>query len=148
MESKGDFLILKTQTLLKNILNLILKGTSGFAAHVDKCLEISAYFEDEIRKRPECFKPVLEHGWYANICFWYIPKRLRKRPIDTIWNAEIHKVRIYNLYVIGYNHMVCLYILVKQAIQVAPILKERMMAAGTLMITFQPHKGKAKPKPN
>ena len=41
--------------------------------------------------------------------------------------------------------MVCLFILVKHAIQVAPILKERMMAAGTLMITFQPHKGKAKP---
>ena len=44
--------------------------------------------------------------------------------------------------------MVYLFILVKHAIQVAPILKERMMAAGTLMITFQPHKGKAKPKPN
>ena len=49
---------------------------------------------------------------------------------------------------IVYNHMFCLFILVKHAIQVAPILKERMMAAGTLMITFQPHKGKAKPKPN
>ena len=86
---------------------------------------------------------MLEHGWYANICFWYIPKRLRKRPIDTIWNAEIHKVGF-----IVYSRMVCLFILVKHAIQVAPILKERMMAAGTLMITFQPHKGKAKPKPN
>lgn len=49
---------------------------------------------------------------------------------------------------IVYSRMVCLFILVKHAIQVAPILKERMMAAGTLMITFQPHKGKAKPKPN
>ena len=49
---------------------------------------------------------------------------------------------------IASNHMVCLFILVKHAIQVAPILKERMMAAGTLMITFQPHKGKAKPKLN
>ena len=86
----------KFKLILRSLHN-IFQGTSGFAAHVDKCLEISAYFEDEIRKRPECFKPVLEHGWYANICFWYIPKRLRKRPIDTIWNAEIHKVRIYGL---------------------------------------------------
>ena len=91
------------------------QGTSGFAAHVDKCLEISAYFEDEIRKRPECFKPVLDHGWYANICFWYIPKRLRKRPIDTIWNAEIHKVNTqvtlaYNLQFTDHNHVIDLFI--------------------------------------
>jgi len=61
------------------------------------------------------FVPVLEKGWYANICFWYVPKRLRCRPHDTIWKAEIHKV--------------------------APLLKEKMMFEGTLMITFQPHKG-------
>ena len=76
---------------------------------------MSEYFEAEIRKRPEMFVPVLEKGWYANICYWYVPKRLRCRPHDTIWKAEIHKV--------------------------APALKEKMMFEGSLMITFQPHKG-------
>ncbi|CBY31127.1 unnamed protein product [Oikopleura dioica] len=91
------------------------KGISGFGQSVDKCLALSEYFEAEVRKRPDMFVPVLEKGWYANICFWYVPKRLRCRPHDTIWKAEIHKV--------------------------APLLKEKMMFEGTLMITFQPHKG-------
>ena len=36
------------------------KGTTGFESHVDKCFKLAAYFEAQIRKRPDLFKPVLE----------------------------------------------------------------------------------------
>ena len=36
------------------------KGTTGFESHVDKCFRLATYFETEIRKRPDLFKPVLE----------------------------------------------------------------------------------------
>jgi len=45
--------------ILRQSIQNIIQGKLGFSAHVDKCLEIAEYFEQEIRRRPEAFKPVL-----------------------------------------------------------------------------------------
>uniref|UniRef100_A0A8C3RYV2 Glutamate decarboxylase like 1 n=1 Tax=Chelydra serpentina TaxID=8475 RepID=A0A8C3RYV2_CHESE len=53
---------------------------------------------------------------YANICFWYIPSSLRKMEEGPEFWEKLH--------------------------QVAPVIKERMMKKGSMMLGYQPHRGK------
>ncbi|KAG5671477.1 hypothetical protein PVAND_001672 [Polypedilum vanderplanki] len=86
------------------------KGTKGFEKHIDSIFEKAEYFTDLVKKQegfelvspPEC----------TNVCFWYIPKRLRNLPRDEHFVQELHKI--------------------------APKVKERMMKNGSMMITYQP----------
>jgi sulfinoalanine decarboxylase len=86
------------------------KGTKGFEKHIDTIFEMSEYFTSIVRSR-EGFELVSEPEC-TNICFWYIPSKLRKSPRDENFNQQLHKV--------------------------APKIKERMMKEGTMMITYQP----------
>lgn len=72
------------------------------------------YLVEEIKKR-EGFQLLLEPE-YANICFWYIPPSLRKMEDGPEFWQKLH--------------------------QVAPIIKERMMKKGSMMLGYQPHRGK------
>lgn len=86
------------------------KGTKGFEQHVDKIFESSEYFTQLVQSR-EGFELVLEPEC-TNVCFWYIPKKLRNLPRNETFIQELNKV--------------------------APKIKERMMKDGTMMITYQP----------
>ncbi|XP_070497231.1 cysteine sulfinic acid decarboxylase [Chironomus tepperi] len=86
------------------------KGTKGFEKHVDQIFEKAEYFTEIIRNR-EGFELIAEPEC-TNICFWYIPKKLRNLPRDDNFNQELHKI--------------------------APKVKERMMKEGSMMITYQP----------
>lgn len=54
---------------------------------------------------------------YSNICFWYIPPSLRDLPGGPEFQEKLHNV--------------------------APVIKERMMKKGSMMVGYQPHGGKA-----
>lgn len=86
------------------------KGTKGFEKHVDKIFENSEYFTELIKQR-DGFELVSEPEC-TNICFWFIPKKLRNLPRNEHFNQELHKI--------------------------APKVKERMMKEGSMMITYQP----------
>lgn len=86
------------------------KGSKGFEKHIDTIFEMSEYFTSIVKSR-EGFELVSEPEC-TNICFWYIPSKLRNSPRDEIFNEQLHKV--------------------------APKIKERMMKEGTMMITYQP----------
>ncbi|KAI4532094.1 hypothetical protein MG293_017359 [Ovis ammon polii] len=58
----------------------------------------------------------MEKPEYANICFWYIPPSLRQMEEGPEFWAKLHLV--------------------------APAIKERMMKKGSLMLGYQPHRGK------
>ncbi|MGH0131604.1 UNVERIFIED_CONTAM: hypothetical protein FKN15_047937 [Acipenser sinensis] len=53
---------------------------------------------------------------YANVCFWYIPPSLRNIPDGPEFWKKLH--------------------------QVAPVIKERMMKKGSMMVGYQPHRDK------
>lgn len=90
------------------------KGTKGFEQHVDKIFESSEYFTALVKSR-EGFELVLEPEC-TNVCFWYVPSKLRNVPRDEHFIQDLHKV--------------------------APQIKERMMKEGSMMITYQPLKSK------
>ncbi|XP_058037180.1 acidic amino acid decarboxylase GADL1 isoform X6 [Ahaetulla prasina] len=89
-------------------------GTTGLEERVNRALALVRYLVDEIKKR-EGFQLLLEPE-YANICFWYIPPSLRKM-------EKGHEF---------WEKLSC----------VAPIIKERMMKKGSMMVGYQPHRGK------
>ncbi|XP_032264739.1 acidic amino acid decarboxylase GADL1 isoform X2 [Phoca vitulina] len=89
-------------------------GTLGLEERVNRALALSRYLVEEIKKR-EGFKLLLEPE-YANICFWYIPPSLREMEEGPEFWAKLNLV--------------------------APTIKERMMKKGSLMLGYQPHRGK------
>ncbi|XDA86262.1 hypothetical protein R6Z07M_015978 [Ovis aries] len=89
-------------------------GTLGLEERVNRTLALSRYLVEEIKKR-EGFKLLMEPE-YANICFWYIPPSLRQMEEGPEFWAKLHLV--------------------------APAIKERMMKKGSLMLGYQPHRGK------
>ncbi|XP_034944687.1 cysteine sulfinic acid decarboxylase [Chelonus insularis] len=89
------------------------KGTSGFEKHVDRVFHLSRYFTDLIRNR-EGWK-LLQEPECTNVCFWYIPKSKRHLS-DSQLDKALHKI--------------------------APIVKERMIKKGSMLVTYQPIHGK------
>ncbi|XP_055985577.1 acidic amino acid decarboxylase GADL1 isoform X1 [Sorex fumeus] len=89
-------------------------GTLGLEERMNRALALARYLVEEIKKR-EGFKLLMEPE-YANICFWYIPPSLRKMEEGPEFWEKLHLV--------------------------APVIKERMMKKGSLMLGYQPHRGK------
>ncbi|XP_043922084.1 glutamate decarboxylase 2 [Protopterus annectens] len=53
------------------------KGTTGFEAQVDKCLDLSEYFYESIKNR-DGFEMVMDgKPQHTNVCFWYVPPSIR-----------------------------------------------------------------------
>eukprot|EP00062_Callorhinchus_milii_P005568 gi/632945142/ref/XP_007887890.1/ PREDICTED: glutamate decarboxylase-like protein 1 [Callorhinchus milii] len=89
-------------------------GTNGLEERVNRAFASARYLTDEIKKRKE-FKLILEPE-YTNVCFWYIPPSLRNSPEDEEFWQKLHNV--------------------------APVIKERMMKKGSMMVGYQPHRDK------
>lgn len=94
---------------LKAWLLLASLGEAQLAYLVDNIVHMNRYITDKLRHRPG-FKLVLPEFEGSTISFWYIPKSMRNQdPLD------LHKLH-----------------------KVGPIIKQRMMSVGTLMINYQP----------
>ncbi|XP_072139632.1 acidic amino acid decarboxylase GADL1-like [Mobula birostris] len=89
-------------------------GSSGLEERVNRAFASARYLADEIKKRNE-FRLILEPE-YTNVCFWYIPPSLRGVPEDQDFWKKLHCV--------------------------APVIKERMMKKGSMMVGYQPHRDK------
>lgn len=87
------------------------KGTYGFEKDMDRLLELSEYMVKKMKEKCDKFYLLLEPE-FVNICFWYIPSRLRSVAHSPQRVQELGKL--------------------------TPKLKFRMMEAGTLMISYQP----------
>ncbi|XP_068123321.1 cysteine sulfinic acid decarboxylase isoform X2 [Hyperolius riggenbachi] len=86
-------------------------GTKGLEKRVDRALENARYLVEEMKKR-KGFSLVMEPE-FVNVCFWYVPPSLR---------SQVHSPDYWDK--LG---------------KVAPVLKERMMKKGTMMVGYQPH---------
>ncbi|XP_035386936.1 glutamate decarboxylase 2 [Electrophorus electricus] len=88
------------------------KGTIGFEAQIDKCLELSEYLYNKIKDR-EGYEMVFDgKPQHTNVCFWYLPPGLRYLDDKVEKMKRLHKV--------------------------APTIKARMMEYGTTMVSYQP----------
>lgn len=87
------------------------KGDEGFEKHMDHLMEMTEYMVKRIKEQHDKFYLILEPE-LTNVSFWYIPTRLRKVPHTLAREQDLGKL--------------------------TPILKGRMMQAGTLMVGYQP----------
>jgi glutamate decarboxylase len=86
------------------------RGEKGFEERMERLMELADYHVKRIKENSDKFHLLMEPE-FVNICFWYIPKRLRGLQHDEHKMAEMGKI--------------------------CPMLKARMMKAGTLMIGYQ-----------
>ncbi|XP_042310664.1 cysteine sulfinic acid decarboxylase isoform X2 [Sceloporus undulatus] len=86
-------------------------GTKGLEQRVDRAFAFTRYMANEMKKR-EGFQLVIEPE-FINLCFWYVPPSLRGQEGQTDYSLQLGKV--------------------------APVIKERMMKKGSMMVGYQPH---------
>ncbi|CAB0016707.1 unnamed protein product [Nesidiocoris tenuis] len=87
------------------------RGNCALGELVDHAVEMANYFLDTIRNRPG-FRLVLDEFETTNVCFWFIPPRLRDCDETEDWWSQIHKV--------------------------GPALKKKLVESGDMMIGYQP----------
>ncbi|XP_070502203.1 glutamate decarboxylase-like [Chironomus tepperi] len=86
------------------------RGEAGFEARVDRLMELAQYQVKKIKEMPDKFYLLMEPE-FVNVCFWYIPERFRHMKHGPEREEELARL--------------------------CPIIKERMMKAGTLMVGYQ-----------
>ncbi|KAM8801261.1 cysteine sulfinic acid decarboxylase isoform 2-T3 [Rhynchonycteris naso] len=86
-------------------------GGQGLEWRVDQAFALARYLVEEIKKR-EGFELVMEPE-FVNVCFWFVPPSLRGKQESLDYSERLAKV--------------------------APVLKERMVKKGSMMIGYQPH---------
>ncbi|KAM6154010.1 cysteine sulfinic acid decarboxylase isoform 1-T1 [Erethizon dorsatum] len=87
------------------------QGGQGLEQRIDRAFALAQYLVEEIKKR-EGFELVMEPE-FVNVCFWFVPPSLRGKQESPDYSQRLS--------------------------QVAPVLKERMMKEGSMMIGYQPH---------
>ncbi|XP_023931564.1 glutamate decarboxylase 1-like, partial [Lingula anatina] len=88
------------------------KGDAGLESHINRLFDLKRYMLDRLAAR-EGFEMVLEEPECTNICFWYVPRSMRKMAPGPDRDYKLNLV--------------------------APRVKGLMMEAGTTMIGYQPH---------
>ncbi|XP_075871654.1 glutamate decarboxylase 1-like [Nelusetta ayraudi] len=88
------------------------KGSQGFGAQVNKCLENAEYLYDLLQRRPGFQLVFQDKPEHCNVCFWYTPPSVCCLPHGPDRDKRLH--------------------------QVAPQIKARMMEKGSVMIGYQP----------
>ncbi|KAL6483516.1 hypothetical protein MHYP_G00083880 [Metynnis hypsauchen] len=89
-------------------------GAQGLAYRVEMAFANTRYFVEELKKR-EGFRLVSEPQ-FVNVCFWFIPPSLRGKENSTGYQEKLAKV--------------------------APVIKERMVKKGSMMVGYQPLDGR------
>ncbi|XP_059967863.1 cysteine sulfinic acid decarboxylase isoform X3 [Mesoplodon densirostris] len=87
------------------------QGGQGLERRVDQAFALARYLVEELKKR-EAFELVMEPE-FVNVCFWFVPPSLREKKGSPDYGERLAKV--------------------------APVLKERMVRKGSMMIGYQPH---------
>ena len=88
------------------------KGTAGFELQMDRIMELASYQVRRMQELSDRFLLIQQTPEMVNVCFWYIPERLRETPHDEQRISELGKVTAE--------------------------LKTRMMYSGNLMVSYQP----------
>ncbi|XP_047223139.1 cysteine sulfinic acid decarboxylase isoform X1 [Girardinichthys multiradiatus] len=85
-------------------------GSAGLEQRVDKAFLHARYLVDQMKKR-DGFQ-LLREPEFVNVCFWFIPPSLRGKEKPGDYQNRLAKI--------------------------APVIKERMVKQGTMMVGYQP----------
>lgn len=92
------------------------RGMEGFENQINRLMDLTAYQVKKMKEQPEKFYFLFDTPECTNVCFWYVPERLRPREFPQYgtsdWMRELGKVTAE--------------------------IKGKMMTAGTIMISYQP----------
>jgi len=92
------------------------KGTEGFEKQMNRLMDLTAYQVKKMKEQPEKFYLLNDEPECTNVCYWYVPERLRPRQFPQAytrdWHIELGKI--------------------------TATLKGRMMSSGSIMISYQP----------
>jgi len=88
------------------------RGMSGFEKQINHLMDLTRYQVEKLKSEPEKFYLIVSEPECTNVCFWYIPTRLRSEKRDHWWQDELGRA--------------------------TATLKGRMMKAGSMMISYQP----------
>lgn len=83
------------------------RGDAGYAKRMDLLMELTQHLVNQLKEQNDKFHLMMEPE-FVNVCFWYIPKRLRDMPHDESKEKALG--------------LLC------------PRIKSRLMKAGTMMI--------------
>ena len=67
------------------------QGSIGFEKQMDRLMELTYYQVDRIKSMPDKFYLIVPEPECTNVCFWYIPTRLRNEKRDHWWQDELGK---------------------------------------------------------
>jgi sulfinoalanine decarboxylase / aspartate 1-decarboxylase len=87
------------------------RGRIGLERAVDHAFAHIEFLRQQLKAHAG-FRLLFDEWQYTNICFWYIPKRLRGQPETKEWWDQVYKN--------------------------APLIKEQMMKRGRLMVGYSP----------
>lgn len=98
-------------------LMIKVRGLSGIERLMDAAMNAARQLEAMIRKR-DGFRLVIAEYQYTNVCFWYVPPKMRGVEETHDWRNDLYTV--------------------------TTVIKERMIKRGSLMVGFSPlpHKDK------
>ncbi|XP_015789794.1 glutamate decarboxylase-like [Tetranychus urticae] len=88
------------------------KGDTGYEKHIDHLFDMTHYLVKRLKEEKDKFHLIWPEPECVNVCFWYIPTRLRNNEKNREWEQELGRI--------------------------TPLLKARMMNEGTLMVGYQP----------
>lgn len=53
------------------------QGDEGFERHIDHLFEMTAYLVEQLKAHSDKFELLTDEPECTNVCFWYVPYRLR-----------------------------------------------------------------------
>ena len=62
---------------------------SGFEKQINHLMDLTAYQVEKIKSQPDKFYLIVPEPECTNVCFWYIPARLRSEKRDHWWQDEL-----------------------------------------------------------
>lgn len=71
------------------------RGNNEIRSIMNNTLNCAKYFKETISIR-NGFRLVIDKFEFTNICFWYIPKKMRDMEENEEWWNIIYKVNIFN----------------------------------------------------
>lgn len=83
-------------------LMLKARGYGTFGRLIDYSIDTSKLLVHKLMERGEKngFRLVLREFQYSNVCFWYIPRKLRNQEETTEWQQQLNLVKRSNIYTI------------------------------------------------
>ena len=69
--------------------SLCYQGMSGFEKQINHLMDLTRYQVEKLKSEPEKFYLIVSEPECTNVCFWYIPTRLRSEKRDHWWQDEL-----------------------------------------------------------